>query len=234
MTINMVVSSITQPSARNTKALREVWQTLHPESCPYDYNFHMHTICSDGKLHPEALIEQALTIGLKGLAITDHHSVRGYQAAQRWLDEIRITQPESRLPYLWTGIEVTSSLLGIEVHILGYGFDPEHPAMKPYLNGDRPLKEDAYAGDVIAAIHKAGGLAVLAHPARYQRSASDLIPVATQIGIDGAEAYYAYGNPKPWRTSEKETEQVLHLNETYNLLTTCGTDTHGMSLLRRI
>lgn len=134
MTINMVVSPITQPSAQNTKALREVWQTLHPESCPYDYNFHMHTICSDGKLHPEALMEQALTIGLKGLAITDHHSVRGYQAAQRWLDETRLSQPETRLPHLWTGIEVTSKLLGTEVHILGYGFDPEHLAMKPYMS----------------------------------------------------------------------------------------------------
>lgn len=74
----------------------------------------------------------------------------------------------------------------------------------------------------------------MAHPARYQRSANELIPVAAQIGIDGAEAYYAYGNPKPWRTSKKETEQVLHLGEICDLLTTCGTDTHGMSLLQRI
>jgi predicted metal-dependent phosphoesterase TrpH len=234
MTTNMVVSPINQPSAQNTTVLKEVWQTLHPESCPYDYNFHMHTVCSDGRLQPEALIEQALTIGLKGLAITDHHSVRGYQAAQRWLDKIRISQPETRLPHLWTGIEVTSNLLGIEVHILGYGFDPEHLAMKPYTKGDRPSKENAYAGDVIAAIHKAGGLAVLAHPARYQRPAWELIPVVAQIGIDGSEAYYAYNNPKPWKTSKKETEQVLHLNEISNLLTTCGTDTHGMSLLQRI
>lgn len=234
MTSNMVVSSITQPSAQNTQALKEVWETIDLESCPYHYNFHMHTICSDGQLTPEGLMEQAFSIGLKGMAITDHHSTRGYQTAQRWSEEIRSQHPESRLPHLWTGVEVTSNLLGTEVHILGYAFEIEHPVMEPYLQGDRPLGSDARADNVIAAIHEAGGLAVLAHPARYQRPAGELIPVVAQMGIDGVEAYYAYGNPKPWRASLKESEQVKHLSEVYDLFATCGTDTHGINLLQRI
>jgi predicted metal-dependent phosphoesterase TrpH len=234
MTLNMVASPVTVPNAQNTQALKKVWAGIHLESCPYHYNFHMHTVCSDGKLTPEGLLEQALTIGLKGFAITDHHSVKGYQIAQRKLEEIRLQKPETRLPHLWTGLEVTSNLLGTEVHILGYAFDPEHWVMEPYLQGDRPSGMDAYADNVIDAIHQAGGLAVLAHPARYHRPAQELIPAVVHMGIDGVEAYYAYGNPKPWKASLKETEQVKQMSEIYGLYTTCGTDTHGMNLLQRI
>jgi predicted metal-dependent phosphoesterase TrpH len=194
----------------------------------------MHTVCSDGQLTPEVLIQQAVQIGLKGLAITDHHSTRGYQAAQEWLDRSRQQQGQHCLPHLWTGVEVTAKLSGVEVHILGYAFAPEHPAMIPYLQGGSPYGEEAKADRVIEAIHQAGGLAVLAHPSRYRRSARELISKAAAAGIDGAEAYYAYNNPKPWKPSPLETEKVIDLAKHYNLYTTCGTDSHGRSLLYRI
>ncbi|ACK66786.1 PHP domain protein [Rippkaea orientalis PCC 8801] len=230
----MVVPTSTQPEAQNIEALKEVWQTLHPESCPYHYNFHMHTTCSDGQLRPKSLIEQAIAIGLKGLAITDHHSINGYQIAQSWLEEIRQSYPRHPLPLLWTGIEITAHLLDTEVHLLGYGFNPEHPQMQPYLQGESPQGYLAQASQVIKAFHQAGGLAVLAHPVRYNRPAADLIHGAADLGIDGVETYYAYGNPKPWESSPKQTEQVSALSKIYGLFTTCGTDTHGLSLLQRI
>jgi hypothetical protein len=87
---------------------------------------------------------------------------------------------------------------------------------------------------VIVALHQAGGLAVLAHPERYRRSAAELIPVAAHLGIDGVETYYAYGNPEPWQPSPNQTQKVKQLSATYNLLNTCGTDTHGLNLLRRL
>ncbi|NER51249.1 MAG: PHP domain-containing protein, partial [Symploca sp. SIO1A3] len=71
-----------QVAAQDQQALKKVWENIQPDSCPYFYNFHMHTRCSDGQLEPEELIQQAISIGLKGLAITDHHSVAGYFAAQ--------------------------------------------------------------------------------------------------------------------------------------------------------
>lgn len=230
----MVVSLSTQLAAQNTQALKQVWETIHSESCPYHYNFHMHTTCSDGQLTPLSLLEQSINIGLKGLAITDHHSIRGYQIAQNQLDERKQDNPAVLLPHLWTGVEVTSTLLDTEVHILGYGFDPQHAAMESYLQGERPQDEMAWAGNVINAIHHAGGLVVLAHPARYQRSADEVIAAAARLNIDGVEAYYAYGNPKPWKASEQETERVKHLSQVYRLFATCGTDTHGVNLLQRI
>lgn len=221
-------------AAQNQQALRKVWENIQPDSCPRSYNFHMHTIYSDGQLKPEELIEQAVAIGLKGLAITDHHTVGGYQVAQSWLEQWQQSSPPTPVPQLWTGVEITADLLGSEVHILGYAFDPEHPGLQSYLQGKSPQKSDAQAASVIVALHQAGGFAVLAHPERYRRSAKELIPVAAHLGIDGVETYYAYNNPEPWRPSPTQTQKVKQLSATYNLLNTCGTDTHGLNLLRRL
>jgi predicted metal-dependent phosphoesterase TrpH len=157
----------------------------------------------------------------------------GFRAAQRWLEDWqqRTAQPA---PTLWSGVEINADLLGVEVHILGYAFDPHHFSMTSYLLGQSSLNDDYQAHRVIAAIHAAGGLAVLAHPVRYRRSPEELIPEAARLGIDGVETYYAYDNPSPWRTSPLQTARVEELSRTYNLLNTCGTDTHGLSLLQRL
>jgi predicted metal-dependent phosphoesterase TrpH len=216
-------------------SLKSIFQSLKAESCPFDYNFHLHTVYSDGQLHPEALVQQAISYGLKGLAITDHHTIAGYQAARRWLDHWNSQIGQGRqAPYLWAGVEITSALLDVNVHILGYGFDPHHAEIEPYLGGQSPVGQAAQAAQVIQSIQNAGGLAVLAHPARYKRSPADLIQAAVQSGIDGVESFYSYTNLEPWKSSPEQTRQVQKWVETYGLLQTCGTDSHGMSILRRI
>ena len=214
--------------------LKQVFQHIDAQSCPQLFNFHMHTVHSDGRLEPSELMSQAIAIGLKGLAITDHHSIDGYQAAQSWLEAWKCSHPDIRTPYLWSGAEINANLLDTEVHILAYAFESEHPSMKPYLQ-KIPVVGKAYqANNVITAIQEAGGLAVLAHPARYKRSHFDLIPAAVDNGIDGVETFYAYSNPKPWKPSIVETEEVQQLAEKFNLFNTCGTDTHGVNLLQRL
>lgn len=223
-------------TSASPQLLKQVFQTIDAESCPRYFNFHMHTVYSDGRLQPEALIQQALTIGLKGLAITDHHTTKGYQAAYRWLENWKLSHPsiQKLAPCFWPGIEINAGLIGTEVHILGYAFDPAHPDLIPYQQGKTTVGENYLATSVIAAIHKAGGFAVLAHPARYKRSHLELVPAAVQAGIDGVETYYAYNNPSPWRPSPKETQQVQQLATAYHLFNSCGTDTHGLSLLQRL
>jgi predicted metal-dependent phosphoesterase TrpH len=228
MTVNLACN------VSSKELLKGVFQNINASSCPQFYNFHMHTVYSDGKLQPDALMEQAIAYGLKGLAITDHHAVGGYEAAMLWLEDWKWNNPGSKAPYLWSGVEINANLLGSEVHILAYAFDTKHPSMKPYVQGRCSTGEDYEAKNVIAAIHKASGLAVLAHPARYRRPLFELIPEAARLGIDAAEAFYAYNNPKPWKPSTIETEQVLRLASEYGLYATCGTDTHGLSLLQRL
>ncbi|AFZ00640.1 PHP domain-containing protein [Calothrix sp. PCC 6303] len=214
--------------------LQEVFLSVNAQSCPNFFNFHMHTVFSDGRLQPSVLMEQAIAIGLKGLAITDHHTVGGYLAAQSWLEDWKWNNPSTNAPCLWSGVEINAHLLGIEVHILGYAFEPTHPSIKKYLQRRIATGAEYQAENVIATIHEAGGVAVLAHPARYRKPLFDLIPASVELGIDGVEAFYAYNNPNPWKPSVIETEQVQKLANRYGLYTTCGTDTHGLNLLQRL
>lgn len=220
--------------AQNSPRLQKVWQTVHSNSCPTVYNFHMHTTASDGQLTPLEVVDQALKIKLQGLAITDHHSVDGYRQAQAYLNQIQEQNPQSDLFTLWTGTEITSNLQGVTVHILAYAFDPEHPEMAPYLQSVAPFGGEANASTVIDRIHNAGGLAVLAHPFRYRRPAKELIPLIACMGIDGIEAYYSYTKTNPWKASPNQTEECLELAFKYNLYTSCGTDTHGPNILVKL
>ncbi|MEM9904432.1 MAG: PHP domain-containing protein [Cyanobacteria bacterium P01_D01_bin.44] len=241
------VSAPSRAATQEAKALKQIFQAITPDSCPKVYNFHMHTCCSDGKLTPEQLMSQATDLGLAGLAITDHHSIAGYLKARRWMEDWRWRNPSSwnavatgarqkgtRLPRLWTGIEINATLLEREVHILGYAFNPKHEALQLYMQGCASDPCDRKAAKVIQAIQTAGGIAVLAHPARYRLPLEDLINKASELGIDGVETYYAYDNPVEWRPSPEQTRQIKTLADHHQLLGTCGTDTHGKNLTRRL
>ncbi|HAO11108.1 MAG TPA: PHP domain-containing protein [Planktothrix sp. UBA8407] len=232
-----VESSLLIPPAEDRSSLQQVFQTLNARSCPKSYNFHLHTRRSDGQLEPEEVMEQAIEIGLKGLTITDHHSIQGYKQAQNWLDHWKHKYPQrvNQAPRLWTGVEINAQLLGVGVHILGYAFDPDASGLQPYLQGGTTLGTDAYSADnVITAIQQAGGLAVLAHPARYRYPVPELITEAARLGMNGIEVYYAYHHTDPWLPTAKITNQVKQLADSYGLLNTCGTDTHGRDLLLRL
>ena len=54
----MVLTYPLKSAAQDTQRLRSVWETLDSASCPSLYNFHLHTVASDGKLSPVQLIEQ--------------------------------------------------------------------------------------------------------------------------------------------------------------------------------
>ena len=237
--------SLTKRSAtKDALLLTEVLQSINAQSCPSTYNFHMHTNCSDGKLAPAELMEQAVEIGLRGMAITDHHNIRGYRKARQWMEDWRWQNPSSwsrrrdpnrkSLPKLWTGVEITSLLADTDVHILGYGFRPNEDVIEPYIQGAAPKGEARRAERVIAAIQAAGGIAVLAHPVRYRTDETTLIRAAARLGIDGVETYYAYDNPKVWRPSPGKTERVQALAKENSLLSSCGTDTHGRVLTKRL
>lgn len=226
-------------AAQNRFVLEQVFAKIDANSCPNFYNFHLHTVNSDGQLQPEELMKQAVKIGLKGLAITDHHSINGYKAAIKWLAKWQSEHGDQGYPgpQLWTGVEINALLLKVEVHILGYAFNPDADSIQPYIQGHSMagLDPEAYqAANVIKAIQQAGGLAILAHPMRYRQSVEELIPAAHSLKINGVETYYAYDNPHPWRSSPKQMQQVEALRDKYRLLGSCGTDTHGKDILGKL
>lgn len=74
--------------------------------------------------------------------------------------------------------------------------------------------------DSVKEIHKAGGLAILAHPFNtfYQRE--DLLEKAIEAGIDGIEVYSNYHEPK-------HIEYYHQFALDHDLLISCGSDFHG-------
>lgn len=78
-------------------------------------DLHTHTLFSDGLLTPEAVVAHAVEHSLAALAITDHDSVEGVERARLAAGNALELVP---------GIEVSSSLDGADLHLLGYYVDP--------------------------------------------------------------------------------------------------------------
>ena len=79
-------------------------------------DLHMHSYYSDdGEFSPEELVRQCAMRGIRVMSIADHNSVRandaGRQAARR-----------AGIRYV-SGIEIDCTFRGVNLHVLGYGFD---------------------------------------------------------------------------------------------------------------
>ena len=81
---------------------------------------------------------------------------------------------------------------------------------------------------LIDAIHEAGGIAVLAHPACcFTLTGLDrLVYKLKKLGLDGIEVYYPYERHRKI-IKFHSTDTVKKIAEKYNLIKTGGTDAHG-------
>ena len=87
-------------------------------------DLHCHTLYSDGTLTPQQLIVKAKTIGLCGLSITDHDSIKAYESA------VSIAKEQDIL--LGTGAEFSCIFKGSNIHVLGYDFLIDSSAIKAF------------------------------------------------------------------------------------------------------
>lgn len=84
-------------------------------------DLHLHTLYSDGALTPKEVLKMRADEGYELLAITDHDGVEGSVYGEKYAEELGVK-------YI-SGIEFDSEdELGKDIHMLGYGFDPDHPA----------------------------------------------------------------------------------------------------------
>jgi predicted metal-dependent phosphoesterase TrpH len=209
-----------------------VLRQVERQSCPHRLNFHCHTICSDGSLRPEQVARQASVLGLEHLAVTDHHALAAHADIEAALQAPAAPQHRPP-PTLWRGVEISCLLEGCLVHVLALGFRQDHPSLEPYLQGNAVVGEALRAAAVVEAIQQAGGLALLAHPARYRLPHQRLIAAAAELGFDGAEAWYDYSMEGRWQPTPVVCEAIDADLERRGLLRSCGTDTHGLELLSR-
>lgn len=89
-------------------------------------DLHSHTDRSDGTLSPEELVGLAAQKGLSALAITDHDTLEGYEAAVPHAAGLDLE--------LVCGIELSASFLGRTIHVLGYFLgDPPGEQFRDHL-----------------------------------------------------------------------------------------------------
>lgn len=98
-------------------------------------DLHIHSTCSDGFLTPTELVEKAAEADLAAIALADHDNVDGIAEARRAGAERGIE--------IISGVELSTQWYDFsDMHLLGYGFDPQDP----YLNRELSDFQEFRAG----------------------------------------------------------------------------------------
>lgn len=84
-------------------------------------DLHCHSTASDGALAPAALVARAHEHGVRVLALTDHDTLEG-------LPEARAAAAALGMQLI-DGVELSCTWGGATIHVLGYAFDPQAPAL---------------------------------------------------------------------------------------------------------
>ncbi len=134
-------------------------------------DLHTHSSYSDDSLvEPDDIVRIARERGLDGVAVTDHLTgAGGFQALSHAAPGFLV------IP----GVEYPTE----EGHVVGL-FIQREPAVPP-LNGAPALPLD----QVVAAIHAAGGIAVLAHPFESRKQLPERL--FEESGLDAIECFNA-------------------------------------------
>jgi predicted metal-dependent phosphoesterase TrpH len=110
-------------------------------------DLHTHSVASDGTDTPADLVRKAAAAGLDVMAITDHDTSSGWQAATEAAVEVGIT--------LVRGMEISTRLGRRSVHLLAYLVDPDSPALVAELAKVIDGRNDRVPG-IVAALNAHG------------------------------------------------------------------------------
>ena len=84
-------------------------------------DLHCHSTASDGALAPSVLVARAYENGVRVLSLTDHDTLEGLAEAR--------TAAHALGMQLVNGVELSCTWGGATIHILGYGFAVDAPAL---------------------------------------------------------------------------------------------------------
>jgi predicted metal-dependent phosphoesterase TrpH len=158
---------------------------------------HAHSALSyDGRDSVELLLEQAASVGLDAIAITDHDEIDASLSAVERAPEYGLVA----IP----GMEVTSRA----GHVLALGVDR---AIEPGLSFDETLER----------IHDRGGVAVVPHP--FQESRSGVMANISAEQLRQADAIEVYNSRLLTGRSNRQAERFARRN---NVPMTAGSDAH--------
>ena len=98
-------------------------------------DLHMHTVASDGTDYPESFLQKIKDAGIRTFSVTDHDTIDGAL-------QVRDLAPEKSGITFFMGIEFTCRTSIGEVHLLGYGFDPENRIFQAALEKGKRLRRE--------------------------------------------------------------------------------------------
>ena len=185
-------------------------------------NLHIHSTYSDGKASFEEIIKQAKAKGYKLISITDHNTIEGHKIFK---DDILIP-----------GVEFDCWINHIFIHLLAYNIDVTNEELQQFMAKTKAETEGDFirlfskrnVPKLIKAIHNAGGIAVLAHPACYWAiSLERLVKKLIKYGLDGIEVYYPYPRFRKIVKFHSSKDVMKIANKYPQLIKTGGTDFHG-------
>jgi predicted metal-dependent phosphoesterase TrpH len=247
------------------------------------YDLHSHSTASDGTLTPAELVGAAHAAGIRVLALTDHDTTAGIEAASQAAAAVGMG--------LVPGVEISVSWSSQTVHVLGLNIDPDCLPLQTGLQRLRGFRDwraeeigrrlaragiegawqgarelargrilsrthfahylvaQGHAGSVrdvfkrflvtgkpgyvsgewagldeaLGWIQAAGGMAVIAHPARYGMTASKLRRLFGEFReLGGVGLEVVSGS----HTRDNVYAMAAHAR-TERLLASCGSDYHG-------
>lgn len=208
-----------------TENYKELIKSFTKEDYENGVNLHVHSTFSDGTVEITELVEQAKKKSMKYIAISDHNTLNGYLQTDISKEEIVIPAIEFDC---WYGT--------VFLHMLGYGIDIHNKELQALCaKTKRGTEADwvrifsfKHPRTIINAIHNAGGIAVLAHPACcFTLTGLDrLVKKLVKLGMDGIEVYYPYARHRKI-VKFHTVASVEKIADKYNLIKTGGTDEHG-------
>lgn len=111
-------------------------------------DLHIHSYYSDGKYSPAEIVLSAAQSHLDVIALTDHDTIDGLADAR---EACRKHPSLTLIP----GVELSTYQEADELHILGYGIDPAHPALTALLM-ETGIKRQARLRRVLARLQELG------------------------------------------------------------------------------
>ncbi|MCL4368494.1 MAG: PHP domain-containing protein, partial [Actinobacteria bacterium] len=115
-------------------------QYTRPQTPPGKIDLHTHTTASDGRLTPAELVDLAVERGVTLLAVTDHDTTNGLDAAMARASAVRLE--------VWPGVEISTDVPGTEVHVLGYFVNHRSRSFESTLRRMRESRLDRAEGMV--------------------------------------------------------------------------------------
>jgi predicted metal-dependent phosphoesterase TrpH len=106
---------------------------------PRRADLHVHTTTSDGDFTPSQIIFQARDADLSAIAIADHDTTHGLAEALETAASL-----SRKALTLVPGVEISTSFRGQSFHLLGYGFEIDHPVLQAGLAAIRRNRRDRF------------------------------------------------------------------------------------------